>query len=572
MTEAEKTVRLKFEKALSDFSMLRGIQKIAVGFSGGADSALLLTLLSSRPGLSVAAAHVHHGIRGEEADRDEAFCREFCLARGIPFFPFHADVPRLAKARKAGLEETAREVRYSFFDTLLSTHGFDAVATAHTASDNAETLLFRFIRGTGTDGLCGIPPVRGAFLRPLILCTKEEVLACCRALGIPFVEDSTNRDTDYTRNYIRHILLPAVKKLNPSFEKNSSSFSSAMSADRDYLNEQAKAFSFADGRAALSSLPPALLSRVLLRELRSSGLSPEGKHLRLVAEALASGAAHLSLSLPGGAFFLDRDQLFALPSSASPSFREAGRPDLGESAGVAPGNNGFASEINGLAPETDGHAPGNNAPVPKTGGFATESNDHASETDGLAPENDGLSGQAGAGSPSRAGGYSFPQEGAGVFPSRGARSSGNSSPFSAAGNFTVLSQNPVKLLPGLTRLGDDSAVFLALPGASSAKDINMMKNIYKLSIHVSVDSAKIDVITMRGRKPGDTFCFCGMRRKVKKLLQSKKLTLQEKASLPFFLMGEEIVWIPGFPPGEALSPSSSADQPATLYYLRGRSS
>lgn len=77
---------------------------------------------------------------------------------------------------------------------------------------------------------------------------------------------------------------------------------------------------------------------------------------------------------------------------------------------------------------------------------------------------------------------------------------------------------------------------------------------------------------MRGRKPGDTFCFCGMRRKVKKLLQSKKLTLQEKASLPFFLMGEEIVWIPGFPPGEALSPSSSADQPATLYYLRGRSS
>lgn len=194
----------KFQQALSDFDMLAGRRSVLVGFSGGADSALLLTLLSERRELRVCAAHLNHGIRGEEAERDEEFCRRFCLGINIPFFSARIDIPRLAAERKAGIEETARRERYAFFRRICEEEGLDCIATAHNATDNAETVLLRLIRGSGTDGLCGIPPVRDNIIRPLLLCTKEEILSECGRRGIRYVHDSSNDNTEYRRNFIRH--------------------------------------------------------------------------------------------------------------------------------------------------------------------------------------------------------------------------------------------------------------------------------------------------------------------------------------------------------------------------------
>lgn len=191
----------------------------AVALSGGADSVLLLTLANiyaTHTGIVLAAVHVHHGIRGEEADRDEAFCRKHCEKMGIPLFVMHEDVPAYREEHGMGLEEAAREVRYACFERLLAEHGeYACILTAHNATDNLETLLLNLLRGSGLRGLCGIPPVRGAYLRPILSLSREEILAALGELGADCVTDSTNADTAIPRNYIREELIPHIRKKFP---------------------------------------------------------------------------------------------------------------------------------------------------------------------------------------------------------------------------------------------------------------------------------------------------------------------------------------------------------------------
>ena len=185
-----------------------------VALSGGADSRLLLeltirALLERDPradvGSRVMAAHLHHGIRGEEAHRDEEFCRQVCESLGISLAVEHADIPALAAESGESIETVARRARYDFFQRVMTECRIPVLLTAHHADDNLETILDRLLRGSGTKGMGGIPPTRPLdttpdgsrrdIYRPLLEWTKQEILEACEELGLDYVTDSTNEDT-----------------------------------------------------------------------------------------------------------------------------------------------------------------------------------------------------------------------------------------------------------------------------------------------------------------------------------------------------------------------------------------
>jgi tRNA(Ile)-lysidine synthase len=196
--------------------------RLGIGLSGGADSVALLRVLAERReelGLVLHAAHLHHGLRGEEADGDLSFCRELAAEQGIEFHEARVDVAAEASARGETVEEAARRLRYAWFRRLMAETPLDAVATAHSLDDQAETVLAKLLRGAWTEGLAGIHPVvefaEGKILRPLLGVRRREIEAYLKGLGQVWREDSTNQQTAYTRNRIRHQLLPELESWNP---------------------------------------------------------------------------------------------------------------------------------------------------------------------------------------------------------------------------------------------------------------------------------------------------------------------------------------------------------------------
>lgn len=213
-------------KLTIDTTRLKPGMRLAVGLSGGADSVALTQALAERSaelGLVLHAAHLHHGLRGEEADADLAFARRLAEQLGLPFHEAHAETGREAKAApgKAGetIEEAARRLRYGWFRQLMASGEVEAVATAHTLDDQAETVLAKFLRGAWTEGLSGIHPViefpEGRILRPLLATSRTAIEAYLAALGQGWREDSSNRHLTFTRNRIRHELLPLLEAWNP---------------------------------------------------------------------------------------------------------------------------------------------------------------------------------------------------------------------------------------------------------------------------------------------------------------------------------------------------------------------
>lgn len=188
--------------------------RVVAAVSGGVDSvalAWILRELSDAGALQfVALAHLDHSLRGAESARDAAFCRDLAAELGVPFEVNAADVARLARQHGQSLEEAGREARYAFFERVRARVEADAVATAHTRDDQAETVLMRLLRGAGTRGLAGIPPRRGAIVRPLIDLRRADLAAWLDAHARRSVEDSTNADQALTRNWIRHALLPQI--------------------------------------------------------------------------------------------------------------------------------------------------------------------------------------------------------------------------------------------------------------------------------------------------------------------------------------------------------------------------
>ncbi len=224
------------ELLVREHRMLPPGAKVLCAVSGGADSMCLLHWLSHRGDLTVHAAHFDHRLRGEESDRDARFVRDWCAENRIPFHLGAGDVKGRAEQLGQGIEETARQMRYAFLSETAQAVGADAVATAHTADDNAETLLLNLIRGTGLQGLGGISPRRGNLVRPLLTTTREDVEAYLTEHQIPHVEDSSNQNDDFLRNKVRHQLVPLLEAWNPGFTRRLSQTVPRLRADNDCLD------------------------------------------------------------------------------------------------------------------------------------------------------------------------------------------------------------------------------------------------------------------------------------------------------------------------------------------------
>lgn len=321
---AKSTVLSNVLSAIRRYGMVPPHTAVLCGFSGGADSVTLLSVLSELSGgygdvppFLLCACHVHHGIRGEEADADEAFCRAFCRERDIPFYALHADVPRLAEETGDSLETCGRKVRYRFFDEtgkkLLEQHPELTgvrIATAHTASDNAETVLFHLARGTGLSGLTGIPPVRENIVRPLIDCTREEIEAYCQAQGLSYVTDESNEDISYSRNRIRHEVLPTLEQINSGTVRHIARTAATLRRDADCFDAMQQDLlsrslleEGAYAAPVLAAAPDAVLIRALCTMMWDfAGVCPEQHHLESVLAWLKAGEKFKQIQIPGGVF------------------------------------------------------------------------------------------------------------------------------------------------------------------------------------------------------------------------------------------------------------------------------
>ena len=295
---------------------------LLLAYSGGADSSFLLHLLAvwcKANAVKLYAAHVNHSIRGDEALRDRDFCIESAKALGVECFVLNEDVPALAKERKKGLEETAREVRYEFFREIMEKENIEVLATAHNADDNLETLIFRLTRGSGAKGLCAIPEKRElgggkVAVRPILSVKKEEILDICRQFDIKYVCDSTNSDEVYSRNRIRLNVIPHLKEINPSVHSAAARLSSLLAEDCDFIDSEAEKY-MGDpdfnkiGR--LGTLHGALLRRVLAKmQANVSDAALEYVHFEALTALISAGKPHSSISLPGEvAAVIDFDRL-----------------------------------------------------------------------------------------------------------------------------------------------------------------------------------------------------------------------------------------------------------------------
>lgn len=217
-------------------NMLENCDRIVVGLSGGADSVCLLSVLNSLKaeyGFSLVAAHINHGIRGAEAQRDEESCKRLCESLNVPLEILHADIPTLSKQQGIGEEECGRIVRYDFFRSLAGERG--KIATAHNLNDNAETLLLNLVRGAGSKGACGIPPVRDNIIRPLIETDRKSIESYCEENNLSYVTDSTNLECEYSRNKIRIKVLPTLCEINQNAVGALSGFASRMREQEAFL-------------------------------------------------------------------------------------------------------------------------------------------------------------------------------------------------------------------------------------------------------------------------------------------------------------------------------------------------
>lgn len=302
-------------------SMLTGAERVVAGFSGGADSMALVHFLW-RAGVPLLAAHVNHGLRGAQADSDEECVRRFCAERNIPLRVLHADAAAFAAGHGEGIEAAGRRIRYGFFESLCGPG--DKIATAHTLSDQAETVLLHLARGSGTKGLCGILPVRGRIIRPLLGITRAQVEEYCAFYGLEYVTDESNFSRDYARNRVRLDIVPVLRQLNPSFEQAVERMTQLLREDEECLSRQA-AQAVRDAKtpdgwqiSALRELPRPVLSRAL-RQIAQQSCLPAltSERTQAAVKLIFSGSGRINAG--AGLFFVAESGILRV---ASPQQKE----------------------------------------------------------------------------------------------------------------------------------------------------------------------------------------------------------------------------------------------------------
>ena len=233
---------------IEKYNMIEAGSQVIVGISGGGDSVCLLFLLSKyqkRRPFHLLGIHVNHGIRGQEALRDQEYAKKLCERLGVPFTVYTYSVPAIAQQEKRSLEEAGRMVRRRAFEEKAASLGKKAViALAHHENDNAETVLHNLIRGTKAAGMGGIRPIQEigegvAYIRPLLKVTREEIETYLRQQQIPWMTDSTNQELEYTRNRIRHRIIPEMEKINPKAVSHIAQAADTFQAIEEYLTGQA---------------------------------------------------------------------------------------------------------------------------------------------------------------------------------------------------------------------------------------------------------------------------------------------------------------------------------------------
>lgn len=287
-----------------------GDGRVLCAVSGGLDSMCLLHFVSRQPGLTVAAAHFNHRLR-DTAGRDEAFVRDWCAGRDIPFFAGDGDVAVMARKEGLSVEEAARRARYAFLENTAAEGGFDAILTAHHADDNAETVLLNLIRGTGTAGLAGIPRVRGNILRPFLETSRAELAAYAAAHDIPHVEDETNTDPDAAaRNRLRLQVMPLLKEINPAAAENIAAAAAILARESEAMEAVAaqlaeKVSVTAEGVSVpcdeLLTVPGAVAERAVLQLLAlAAGKRKDisASHVKAVLELAERGDDGWAVALP----------------------------------------------------------------------------------------------------------------------------------------------------------------------------------------------------------------------------------------------------------------------------------
>lgn len=294
-------------KTIKRYNMISDGEAIVIGLSGGADSVSLLHLLiavSKRLNISITAAHLNHMLRGKEADSDEHFVIELCKSLNVPLLTERIDCAKRAKESKTGIEECARALRYELFERAAEKFGAKKIATAHTANDNFETVLLNITRGSALKGIGGIPPVRGNIIRPIIECSREDVLEYCDKNALSYVTDATNFCDDYSRNRIRNRVIPELLAINSSAVFAASRLSRLTSEDELFLSSlsdelykraETRDNEF-DAKILLSAEKP-LRSRVFIKIIeKNTGKSQSGEDIITAIEKVAVDGGKIQLA------------------------------------------------------------------------------------------------------------------------------------------------------------------------------------------------------------------------------------------------------------------------------------
>lgn len=331
--------REKVKNTIERYQMLRPGDTVIVGISGGADSVALLSVLNELKDelhISVIGAHVNHGLRGAEALRDENFSKKLCENLDLEFYVLHENVAQLAKARGLSFETCGRQVRYEFFEKisqeiLRKNKGSGVlIATAHNANDVCETILYNITRGSGLKGAAGIPPVRCSevgntkIIRPIIDCSRLEILKYLEEKNQSFMTDSTNLDDSYARNRIRIHVLPELSKINENAVSNITRFADSVREDEEYLTDLSKELVInartEDGYYDVSTLKdagiPVLKRAIAYIVYEKTGTHAEKVHIDKISAAVKScdSSLYFKIQLPGGDFLQIKDGFLSVIS------------------------------------------------------------------------------------------------------------------------------------------------------------------------------------------------------------------------------------------------------------------